>query len=145
MSSPSDPIQSGQSPFVAVTTPAIERANRLISVRSNPGFLDILRISQEIIQEAVDNCSDYGGWDPQQITVLKVRMQVAKEHHIRLLFKINEAIEAGVAESKAQLETMQQTQRSTISAQEAVESGDFVRQRVLEHFADNDLRVPGSY
>lgn len=132
------PVSAGAAPFIPTTTPAIERANRLISVRSNPGFLDILRISQEIVDSATKILIQYPGWDPQQITVLKVRAQAATEHHEMLLAKINEAIRDGVAEGTAQ-------SLPEKSADDAVDQGDYVRQQVLQRFEEQDGRLAGSY
>jgi hypothetical protein len=128
-------------PFEPSTTPTIERANRLISVRSNPGFLDVLRISQEIVDSAVSILVHYGGWDPQQITVLKVRAQAATEHHELLLAKINEAIREGVSEQAVATNMPEKT------PVEILENGDFVRQEVLTKFADmeSEGRAAGSY
>jgi hypothetical protein len=140
MSSNSAPINYGASPFVATTTAAIERANRLMGVRAHPGFLDIIRIEQELIQEAVDACIDYAGWDQQMIMLLKVQMQIAKQHHKTLLYRINQAIEQGVAEAKEQVDNLPQK-----TAAEAVDQGDLVRQQVLERFEEFDSRPGGSY
>jgi exosome complex RNA-binding protein Csl4 len=127
-------------PFVATTTPTIETANRLISLRSHPGYLDMLRIAQELVQNAADVCADFPGWDPQQIVVLKVRMQTAKEFKDLLIAKINEAIRAGVDEARAQISSMPNK-----TVEDAVDQGDFVRQKVLENFEEQDNRSAGSY
>lgn len=140
MSSGPIPISASSAPFEAVTTPNIERANRLMSVRSHPGFLEILRISQNIVQMAVDNCADYPGWDAQQIVVMKVRMQCAKEHHQLILSEIQRAIEEGVGEAREQVANL-----PAKSAEDAVDQGDFVRQRVLETFSEMDNRLPGTF
>lgn len=130
-------------PFVATTTPAIDRANRLISLRANPGFFDLVRLSQEIVQDAIDATSDYPGWDPQQMTVLKVRQQVAKEFHVRLFARLTNAIAEGIQEGMEQSQNL-----PAKTPQEILEQGDHVRQRVLEKFAEIDAvdtRTPGSY
>jgi nucleoid DNA-binding protein len=131
-------------PFIAITTPTIERANRLMHVQTLPGFLDIIRISQELVKDADDACADYGGWDPQQIVVLKVRMQAAREHHALLLKKIKDAIEAGILEQKAAMESAKPTPEEIRSA---IEQGDLVRQAVLTKFDQKDAeqRTAGSY
>jgi len=140
MSSVPNPVTEATTPFVPNTTPAIERANRLISLRTHPGFLDVLRISQELVQSAADQCADYPGWDPQQIVVLKVRMQCAKEHHALLIARINEAIYQGIEEGKAQAANL-----PSQTPEEAVDRGDFVRQRMLQQFNEMDNRPAGSY
>ena len=129
------------SPFVSTTTPTIERANRLISLRAHPGLLDFLRISQEIVATATDALVDFGGWDKDQVMVLKVRAQAAKEHHTLLLTKLQSAIDAGLDEAKDATDAVLQK-----SAADAVDQGDFVRQQVLSRFAErDDLRAAGSY
>jgi len=129
------------SPFVSDTTPAIETANRLLAVRVHPGFLDVLRISQRLVEESAAVLVDYGGWDPQQIMVLKARAQAAKEHHHLLLVRINEAIEMGTNDQRELAPTL-----PSKSAEEIIEQGDFVRQEVLTKFAEmDDNRIPGSY
>jgi hypothetical protein len=127
-------------PFTPVPTPLVDRANRLMSVRANPGFLDVLSLSQELVQETIDATTTYPGWDPQVIVVLKVRQQIAQEHHDRLIGKINEAIQAGIDAMRVQLDSL-----PAKSAEEAVDHGDFVRQKVLENFEAMDGRIPGSY
>lgn len=131
-------MSSSTSPFVQTTSPTIDRANRLISLKAHPGFIDLLRISQELVQEAADICADYPGWDTQQIVVLKVRMQCAKEHHQMLLAKVLDAIKAGVDEDEM-------ANRPVKTAAEVLDQGDYVRQAVLQKFEDSDLRIAGSF
>jgi hypothetical protein len=128
-------------PFVPITTPNIERSNRLLSLRTHPGFNDLLRIIQEMIAENVKICVDYPGWDPQVITVLKVRMQAAYDMHAALQVKINEAIQLGVEEQANHTNLNEKT------AEEIIEQSDLVRQEVLTRFSqmDNETRAPGSY
>lgn len=140
MSSTPNPVSAATAPFEATTTPAMERANRLISVRSNPGFLDILRISQDIVQSATDTCTDYPGWDTMQVMVLKVRMQCAKEHHNLLIARIQDAIREGIEEGRAQVANL-----PAKTPAEMVDQGDYVRQAVLEKFDEYDNRPAGSY
>jgi hypothetical protein len=127
-------------PIADSSTPAISRANRLMSLRSNPGFQDLLQISLQLAKEAADVSIDYPGWDSQQIAVLKSRAQGSKEHHYELLRRIQAAIEAGLAEGRAIKE-----QLPHMSAEEALETGDFVRQEMLKHFEEEDNRPAGSY
>lgn len=140
MSSNPSPVTEKTAPFVPTTTAAMDRANRLISVRTHPGFLEILRISQDLVQSAVDMCVDYPGWDAQQIVILKVRMQAAKEHHELLLARINEAIQIGIEEGRTKTATLPE-----VSPDDIVDHGDYVRQAVLEKFNENDMRAAGSY
>ncbi len=123
------------------STPAIERANRLLSLRSNPGFIDLQRIAQDLVQNAADQCADYGGWDDRQIVVLKVRMQCAKEFKDLLFAKIIEAIREGVQEQAAASNLADKTPA------EILDQGDYVRQQVLTKFEEFDAegRLPGTY
>ena len=130
-----------ESPFVSTTTPTIERANRLIAVRAHPGFLDIVRISAEIRDEATAQLVDFGGWDHTQIAILKARAQAAKEHHNLLLQKIQSYIQDGLNEAQALTEG-----ELDRSASELLDSGDHVRRIVLQKFEEADAaRIPGSY
>jgi|ERR1700676_499676 len=140
MSSNPNPVSEATAPFIPTTTPAIERANRLISLRTHPGFLDLLRLSQELVQSAADICADFPGWDAQQIVVLKVRMQAAKEHHALLIAKIQDAIQQGLDEGREQSSTL-----PAKSAEDSMDQGDFVRQKMLERFEEFDSRPAGSF
>ena len=138
------PVTPASTPFVPTTTPTIELANRLISLQAHPGFLDLIRLSQELAQEAADICADYPGWDAQQIVVLKVRMQVAREHHNALIGKVQMAIQAGLDEMREKANVLP---AKTVA--EIVDQGDYVREKMLQHFADRDehdgMRIAGSY
>ena len=127
-------------PFPITSTPIIERANRLLSVKSNAGFIDILRISQQLVDEAVSASVEYPGWDSQQIVVLKCRAQAAKEHHQQLIRRIMAAIQDGLEAAKADLSSM-----PAKTPTEIIEQGDLVRQEFLKKAEDLDSRVPGSF
>lgn len=127
------------SPFVATTTPNIDRANRLMALRQHPGFADLIRLSQDMVQSAVDNCSNYPGWDPQQIVVLKVRQQTATEYHSLLLARISEVIQSGVEEMRAQIAAGSAPEKSV---SDIVDQGDRVRQAVLTKFEEMDKQPP---
>lgn len=127
-------------PFVPNTTPAIDRANRLISLKAHPGFLDLLQISKSIVDSATGVLVDYGGWDSMQISVLKVRAQAAKEHHELLIARMMEAIRDGVDEDRTFTEI-----RPEKTPSEVLEQGDLVRQKVMEKFESMENRMAGSY
>ena len=136
---PSVPLEV-PAPFAEATTPTIERANRLIAVRAHPGFRDIIRISEDLVKSADDICAHYPGWDAQQIVVLKVRMQTAREHHAALFAAINDAIRAGLDEARA---TATASPEKTVT--DAADQGDYVRQAVLQKFDEMEGRAAGSY
>jgi hypothetical protein len=119
----------------------IERANRLMALRVHPGFSDLVRISQSLVDEATAIAIDFAGWDAQQISILKARAQAAKEHHALLFAKMTEAIREGVEEQAASANLPDK------SVREVLETGDLVRQEVLTKFSDLDQesRLPGSY
>lgn len=128
-------------PFEQTSTPTIERANRLMALRVHPGFSDLVRLSLEIVNSLSANAIDYPGWDKDQLMVLKVRAQTAKEHHELLFAKITEAIREGVQEQAASPNLPDK------SVTEVLETGDFVRQEVLTKFSEFDTegRLPGTY
>lgn len=140
------PLPPSAQPFVATTTRNIERANHLLSLRAHPGFQEILALLAEMVKEAVDTCTNYPGWDAQQIVVLKVRQQAATELRDMLVAKINEAVQVGLSEA-SMLEAEKKLPPKT--AQEIIEQGDHVRRIVLEKFQEldtaNETRSPGSF
>ena len=136
------PVTSDRTPFVAVTTPTIERANRLMSLRAHPGFLDLIRIIDDLLAAAREKTDTYPGWDTQIMVVLKVRQQVAAEIKPAIISSINDCIEAGIAEAREQLEAAKIPVQSVA---DSIEQGDLVRQQVLQSFEEMDSRVPGSY
>jgi hypothetical protein len=140
MSANPSPIHDSTAPFEPTSTPTIDRANRLISLRANPGFGDLRALSQELVNEAAMACARYGGWDAQQIVVMKVRQQCALEHHEQLLQRINSAIQAGLDEARALISDLPEK-----TPEDAMEQGDYVRVKVLEKFDEMDSRVPGSF
>ena len=121
--------------------PVIDIANRLLSLRSNPGFAEAWRISKDMTDEAARISITYPGWDPQQIMVLKARAQAALEHHEGFFARIQEAINVGIQAQAAQ------SNMSDKTPTEVLETGDYVRQEVLTHFAemDSESRLPGTY
>lgn len=134
-------MSTPSSPFVPTTTPTIERANRLIAVRTHPGFLDVLRLSRELVEEATKTANTYPGWDKDQLFVLHTRAKVAMEHYDALLRKIQEAIETGLEEEKQ----AQQAAGPAKTPEDVVEQGDHVRRLVLQKFDGYDSRPSGSY
>ena len=133
--------QQSHSPFIPTTTPTIERANRLMGLRAHPGFVDLIRISQDMVTEAREASENYPGWDREQSHLLFVRQQCARQHHEAFLNRIVMAIDAGLNEQKILLASL-----PTKSPAEVLEQGDLVRQEVLTRFAEIDeTRAAGSY
>jgi len=142
MSSKPQAFTSTTYPFVPTTTPAIERANHLLGLRAHPGFVDFMDLAQDLVKKTIRDTSDYPGWDPQQIIVLKVRQQVAKELCDALIGKMLEAIQIGLDEQAANTANL-----PVKTAEEALEQGDYVRQAVLASFKERETenRAAGSY
>ena len=103
----------------------IDRANRLMGLRTHPGFADAFRISKDLVDEAARISITYPGWDPNQIIVLKSRAQAALEHHELFFGKINEAVREGINAQAASADLSEK------SVREVLETGNLVRQEVL--------------
>lgn len=140
MSSTPNPVTEATRPFEPELTPAMDRANRLMAVIAHPGFREVMSISEELVRQTREAADDFGGWDPQQIVMMKVRSQAAKEHHQLLLARIKDAIAQGIAEGREKAASLPEK-----SAAEVLEQGDLVRQAVLQKFEEFDMRIPGSY
>lgn len=134
--------------FEPTMTPAMERANRLAAVRVHPGFLEIVRIMQEVEQLATDEALSFTGWDTLQIALRAASMRTAQQYRKQVLQRIQDAIDEGVADARRQVEM------ATLAAKtpdEVVEQSDYVRAQVLENFESRDekandpMRVAGSY
>ena len=134
--------------FEPTTTPVMERANRLAAVRTHPGFLEIIRILQDIEQLATDNSLSYDGWDTLQIALRAASMRTAQQVRIQLLHRIQDAIDEGVADARRQVEMAALTSKTP---SEVVDQSDYVRAQTLEVFAAKDeqandpMRMAGSY
>lgn len=126
---------------VSDATSIIDRANRLLGLRANPGYPDAWQISKALSDEATRISVTYPGWDPQQIMVLKARAQAALEHHELFFAKIQEAIRDGIQAQAAASNLSEKTPT------EAIETGDYVRQEVLKRFDEmgTESRLPGTY
>lgn len=126
-------------PLPVETTPAIERANRLLSLRNHPGFVDMVRISLDIVEEITTMCIDSKAWDALQITTLKCQAHGAKTHHQQLFTRVQEAINQGIFEANTLMNA------KANNAPQVIEQHDYVRQEALRTFAEIDNRVAGSY
>jgi hypothetical protein len=70
------------------------RGNRLLHLATSPGFNDLRQIVRELVQEAADMSADFPGWDAQQIVMLKVRHQCAKEIEQQIFARLNFIIDS---------------------------------------------------
>lgn len=126
-------------PLPITSTVAIDRGNRLLSLRNHPGFLDLIRISLDLVQEAGEAEKRFDGWDPMQIIARRERVKGAELHHQALFQRLQEAINEGYLEAQNLSTGVQK------SAAEVIEQHDYMRQRVLQQMGDFESRVAGSY
>jgi len=125
-------------PYLPPTPLATERSNRLTAVRALPGYVEIMRISAQLADEAAASLVDWPGWDMQQLVTLKARAQAAKEHHNMLFDRIERAIRDGVAEADEKKDLqVDQTKGS-------IRMADEIREEFLKTMPE-ELRIPGSY
>jgi predicted metallo-beta-lactamase superfamily hydrolase len=129
-------------PFVARATPAMDRAQRLLSLRTHPGFLDLIRMSQDMAERAAVAERSYPGWDKDVIVALHCHTKAAYEHHEAWLAAIQTAIEQGESEAR---ELQEQNNLPEKSDQETIEESDMLRINLLRKFEDFETRAGGSY
>lgn len=98
----------------------IARGNRLLHLATSPGFNDLRRLVDELVQEASDASADFPGWDSEQIVMLKVRHQAAKEMRDQIFARLNSLIDS--------------TTSSEHNTPQATREPEFT-----------DSRIPGSY
>ena len=131
-----------ENPFVNTMTPAMDRAQRLLSLRQHPGFRDLIRLSQDMADKVDMDLRRYPGWDLQQLAVLHARVKAAQEHHEAWMGAVQEAINQGEAEA---VELRDANQLAAKTPEQIVEESDMLRIRMLNRFAEMDNRIPGSY
>lgn len=100
------------------------RGNRLMHLATSPGFNDLRQIANGLVQEAADMSADFPGYDKDQIVMLKIRHQTAKEFSQQLFARLNFIIDS-----------------SATPAHNA--AGEPTFKAIHEEYADS--RVPGSY
>jgi hypothetical protein len=127
-------------PLPVVSTTAIERANRLVALRSHPGFPDLIQIALEMASEAEEKLTSFNGWDPAAIAAIAVASQVSRRFQRELMRRIQERINEGILEAR----TLQNSENEK-TVREVLDQSDFVRRKALEMFDDLDNRVAGSY
>lgn len=116
----------------------VERANRLIGLKNHPGWNELIRIGQELVQQATEIARDYPGWDPMQLMCLQSRAKAASEYHSLMIATVAKYIQEGVAEA------MEFNANAQANKPHTIEEADDLRRAVLSHKED-DARVPGSY
>jgi hypothetical protein len=71
----------------------LDRGRRLMDLRGQPGFSDLLTISEKLAQEAETQMLRYEGWDKDQLLGLQKRADGARGHHQRLLAVMEETMQ----------------------------------------------------
>ena len=66
--------------------------NRMLALKTSPGFHDLIMLAEMLESEAQTTLIDYPGFDRDELFVLKVRAQVAKEFVAELKARIDGAI-----------------------------------------------------
>jgi hypothetical protein len=127
-------------PFVETTTPKIERANRLIGLRSHPGFRDLVQITLDLAEEADKQLVSFRGWDAQAITAHALAAQISRRFQQELVRRMAEQIGEGIMEAKELASKLPEK-----NAQQMLDDHDYVRRMALDKFSEFDDRVAGSY
>ena len=127
-------------PQPIMSTPAMERANRLVSLRSHPGFKDLIQIALDMAGEAEEKLTSFNGWDPAAISAIAVASQISRRFQQELMRRIQAAINDGILEAKTLANQLPEK-----TAADLLDQSDFVRRKALEMFDEMDNRVAGSY
>jgi phosphate uptake regulator len=125
-------------PFGAHTTMGIDIANRLYSLKTHPGYYDLVRMSEGVVQMAEDAFINFEGWDKDELQARSLAFQAAKRFHKLLFSKIEEAIASGIEELRAT------RQAEDPFAKEHADMADDLRVAALQ-FESNETRIPGTY
>ena len=118
----------------------MERANRLVSLRSHPGFKDLIQIALDMAGEAEEKLTSFNGWDPAAISAIAVASQISRRFQQELMRRIQAAINDGILEAKTLANQLPEK-----TAADLLDQSDFVRRKALEMFDEMDNRVAGSY
>ncbi len=131
-------------PFEARTTLAIDIANRLLSLKGHPGFVDLVRISEQTVKAAEDALVNFEGWDRDELAARSIAFRAAKRSHEMLFVNMAVAIQTGIEEA-ARIRDANATPGALFS-KEAADCSDELRAMVLQLGKNEyDTRVPGSF
>ena len=126
-------------PFEARTTLGIDIANRLYSLKIHPGYHDLVRMSESVVQIAEDAFINFRGWDKDELQARSLAFQAAKRFHTLLFSKVEEAISSGIEELRAA------KQEAEPFSREVADMADDLRVAALQFADDNETRIPGTY
>jgi hypothetical protein len=125
-------------PFEPRTTMTIDRANRLMGLKSHPGFQDLVALSLETVRLAEAAVTDYQGWDKDELVARSIAFRAAKKSHEMLFYKMATVIEEGVLEATQKRQNNNDADADAMAEELKVE----VFRQLDERF---DSRVGGSF
>lgn len=67
-------------------------ANRFVALKAGPGFHDLVLLGEMLEQEARDAVTNYEGKDPNELFMLNIRSQVARQFIREFFGRIDGAI-----------------------------------------------------
>lgn len=132
-------------PFAPRTTLTIDKANRLLALKSHPGFNDLVALSEQTVKAAEDALVGFEGWDKDELVARSIAFRAAKRSHEMLFGRLVKAIQDGIEEAVA-IRDANATPSELFSA-EAADMADDLRVKVLQHMDDTkyETRIPGTY
>lgn len=129
-------------PFEARTTLSIDMANRLFALRGQPGFIDLIRLSEETVKVAEDAFVNFDGWDKDELAARSIAFKAARRFHQMLWSRVESVIQGGIEEAR-------QARQEAVDdpfGKDAADMADNLRVAVLERQSDMyDTRVSGTY
>jgi len=120
--------------------PVIERGTRLFQLRQTPGYADLFRISEAIVQQAANAVLRFDGWDKDQRNDLALIAKATLKHHELLFDELDKAVREANEEHEAEL--LRQAEART--AQAAATEADQLRADTFKKFDDVEREFAGN-
>jgi hypothetical protein len=128
-------------PYAPRTTMTIDRANRLIGLKSHPGFNDFVALINEVVKVAEDAFVSYEGWDNEELVARSIAFRAAKKFEEQLLTRMGGLIQAGIAEAMMARDANPQANNA-----DAADGADELRAAILTELDNRyETRVSGTY
>jgi hypothetical protein len=125
----------------------VNRGYRLTSLTSSPGYIDLQRIAEALIQRARDAYERFEGWDAMQILALQQRIKTSIEFRDQLFATVNQQIEA----SRQQELSIHAEEHSAKPEMQKADEADELRAKALALFEsmnptpESDGRIAGTF
>lgn len=131
-------------PIESRTTPYIDRASRLLSLRGHPGFGDLVALSQETVNIARAALVNFEGWDKDELVARSIAYRAAEKSHEMLFVRLAQAIQTGIEEASAVRDAAIPANQYS---KEAADMSDELRAQVIQQIdqSNYETRTPGSY